>query len=88
MSLPVIIKKTIPITKRMWLPLLNLVGEKNEFRIIVTSPNYMEIKLLWGAVSFEKGEKKEFVLRGTDAYINSVISSLNMQKLDVKKVIR
>lgn len=88
MAVPAIITKTIPILKRMWLPLLNLVGEKNEFRIVVTAPNYVEFRVLWGLISFEKGEKKEFVVRGTAAYVKSIISSFENKKLSVTTEIK
>ncbi len=88
MAVPATITKTIPILKRMWLPLLNLVGEKNEFRILVTAPNYVEFRVLWGLISFEKGEKKEFVVRGTEAYINSIISSFESKKLSITTEIK
>jgi len=84
---PVTIIKSLPILKRMWLPLLNLVGEKNEFRIIVTSPDYVEFRVLWGLISYEKGEKKEFVVRGTEAYVASIISSLESRNLTARNLL-
>ena len=87
MAMPVAISKSLPILKGMWLLLLNLVGKKNECRIIITSPDYVEFRVLWGVISYEKGEKREFVVRGTDAYIKSIISSLGMKNLDVKTIL-
>ena len=87
MAAPVAITKSLPILKRMWLPLLNLVGEKNEFRIIVTSPDYVEFRVLWGVISYEKGEKREFVVRGTGEYVKSIISSLEMRNLNAKNIL-
>ncbi len=76
--------QALPFIKRaVWLPLLNLVGEKNEFRIIITSSDYVEIRVLWGLFSFERGEKREFVVQGTEAYVTSIISSLSSRGLDV-----
>ena len=46
MSVPAIVSKSIPLHKKMWLPFLNMVGEKNEFRIVVTAPNYVHFKAL------------------------------------------
>lgn len=80
------IKKALPLTKRLWIPLLNLVGEKNVFRIIITSPDYVEFRFLWGLISFEKGQKIEFVVTGTESYVTSIISSLSSKGLDVNKV--
>jgi len=87
MSVPTIVTKSLPALKRMWLPLLNLVGEKNEFRIIVTSTDYIEFRVMWGLISYERGEKREFVVRGTDAYVNSIISSLEIKNLNAKSII-
>lgn len=81
------ITKALPWIKRLWLPLLNLVGDKNEFRIIITSPDYVEFRVLWGVISFEKGQKTEFVVRGTESYVTSIISSLSSKGLDVNKAI-
>lgn len=78
----VAITKSLPALTRMWLPLLNLVGERNEFRVVVTSPNYVQFRFLWGLVSYEKGEKKEFVVRGTEAYVMAIISSLERMNLN------
>ena len=88
MAAPTVITKSLPLLKRLWIPFLNLVGKKNEFRIVVTSPDYVEFRVFWGLVSYEKGEKREFVIRGTDAYINSIISSLKLQNLDIEKVFK
>ena len=76
------IMKTLPVSKRILLPLLNLVGEKSEFRIVVTSPSYREFRVLWGLITYEEGEKKEFVIRGTASYINSIVSTLEMNRLN------
>ena len=70
--------------QRLWIPLLNLIGQKNEYRIVITSENYIEIRIMFGLVTFEKGQKSEFVIRGTDAYINAIISSINKRGLQSK----
>lgn len=78
----------IPLIDKIWLPLLNLIGQKNEFRVIVTSPLYVEIKILYGLVTIEQGEKKEFLLRGTDIYINSIVKTISNTGLDVKSFLK
>ena len=83
---PNTITKLLPLLKRMWIPFLNLVGQKSEIRIVITSPDYVEFRFFWGLISFEKGEKTEFVVRGTDAYINSIVSSLELKNLNVQKI--
>lgn len=82
------ITKSLPFLKRLWVPLLNLVGEKNEFRIIITAPDYVEFQAFWGLISYEEGQKAEFVVRGTESYVTSIISSLSSKGLDVHKMIR
>lgn len=67
--------------------LLNVIGEKHEFRIICTSPDYKEVNILWGLYRWEEGEKKEFVIRGTESYIQSITSSLMDEKFDVKYIV-
>lgn len=84
MGLPVSVVQTLPILHRVWLPILNLAGKKCEYRIIITSPDYIEFRVLWGLISFEKGEKREFVVRGTEAYIDSIISSLEARRLNAR----
>lgn len=78
------IKSLLPMLQRLWIPLLNLIGQKNEYRIVITSENYIEIRIMFGLVTFEKGQKSEFVIRGTDAYINAIISSINKRGLQSK----
>lgn len=78
------IKSLLPMFQRLWIPFLNLIGQKNEYRIVITTENYIEIRIMFGFVTFEKGQKSEFVIRGTDAYINAVISSINKRGLQSK----
>ena len=85
MGLPPAIIKSLPMLKIVSLNLINLIGKKNEFRIVISSPNYMEIRFLWGLFTWEKGEKKEFVLRGTDAFIQTIIANLEKKGLNVNK---
>lgn len=80
------VEKLLPFAKRIWLPLLNLLGEKHEFRVIVTSPDYMEIRFMWDIFVFEKGEKREFVLRGTEAYAKAIIGGLLSRRFETKRL--
>ena len=32
-----------------------------------------------GVIHFEKGEKREFVVRGTEAYVSAIVSSLQSE---------
>ncbi len=76
MSLPAKINSSISLRNQIILKILNILGPKNEFRITITSPNYLEIKLFWGVVSYTRGEKIEFILRGTEAYVNKIVQLL------------
>ncbi len=73
--------------KKLWLPALNLIGKKNEFRIIITSKNHMEINILFGLIHFEKGEKKEFLIRGTERYIAALMNDLKLDNINVQKIL-
>ncbi len=81
MSLPASINNSIPLVTQMWLPLLNLFGNKEEVRIIITSPDYVSFRVLWGLISYERGEKYDFRIRGTDAYIAKLVSVLEKRGL-------
>ena len=81
-------KLPLSLFKKIIFSLFNLVGKKNEYRVIVTSPNYVEFRFLWGLISFEKGEKKEFLIQGTETYVNKVIDTLSKKNLDTQKILK
>jgi len=66
---------------------LNLTGTKHKYRIIIASKGYLEINLLWGLVHLEKGEKKEFVIIGTEKYLELVRRWLLKQNISITKII-
>lgn len=82
-SLPTKIFQSLPLATQMLLPVLNLWGERNVFVITVTSPDYVCIKVFWGLISYEKGEKIEFKISGTQAYVNALLSALEKKQLRV-----
>jgi hypothetical protein len=85
MSVPSHITQTLPLFMRVVvLPLLNHIGTRSEFRLIISSPDYVQFEVFWGLVSFEKGEKREFVIKGTQAYVSAIVSSLEKKRLDTK----
>lgn len=77
----------LSVFKRVWFALLNLIGQKNEYRVIVTSKDYMEIEILWGVLRFEKGEKREFVIRGTEAFFKAFLNTVKNKGFDVSREI-
>lgn len=87
MAVPLNITSALPILKRIWLPFLNLIGEKNEVRIILTAPDYVEFRVFWGFISYTKGEKREFIITGTDSYVKKGVSSMSKRNLDVKTIL-
>ena len=64
---------------------LNLIGKKNTYQIIVTGKDYSRLEIFWGLICYEKGEKREILITGTDKYINNIIAKLERQKFKVNK---
>ena len=88
MNAPVVVAsatKGLSFAKKMMLPLLNAVGKKHEFRITVTSPDYKRVSILWGLIEIEEGEKREFIIRGTEAYVREVAGILVSNGFNVDK---
>ena len=69
-------KLPIPWYKVFWAKLFNMVGEKHLFRIVATSSDYMELRLFFGLVEFEKGQKYEFIIRGTEKFAEIISNQL------------
>lgn len=82
-DLPTKILQSLPFATQVLLPVLNLWGERSVFVITVTSPDYVCIKVLWELISYEKGEKIEFKISGTQAYVNALLSALEKKQLRV-----
>lgn len=87
MSAPNVVTKSLSLLERMLIPFLNIFGKKNQFKIVITSPDYVKFRVLWGLISYEKGEKREFVISGTEAYTKAIVSSLISRNLNVEKLL-
>lgn len=56
--------------------LSDVVSKRQRLRLIVTSPDYCELRLFWGALTFEKGSKREFLIEGGPGLCDAVMRSL------------
>ncbi|PKN28133.1 MAG: hypothetical protein CVU65_00195 [Deltaproteobacteria bacterium HGW-Deltaproteobacteria-22] len=54
----------------------DLLQAKQRHRIVVTTPDYYQIEILWGLFSLEKGEKREFLIEGGPEFCAAVLQSL------------
>ena len=79
--MPENLKNLIPFVLKGSLLFLNIWGEKNTVIITITSHNYLEFRFLWGVIVIRKGERREFRVRGTKAYVNAIVSSLSQRGL-------
>lgn len=68
--------------------LLNLIGKKNTYRITVTGKDYSKLVLFWGMVLYEKGEKREIEVTGTEKYFNNYVKNLEKNQFRVTKVLK
>jgi hypothetical protein len=68
--------------------LIDLVTARQRIRIVVTSDGYCEVRLLWGAVEFSKGFKREFLIEGGPGFCERALLSLERSKSTVQVVSR
>ncbi len=54
----------------------DLLHEKQRHRVVITSPDYSQIEILWGLFRMEKGEKREFIIEGGPEFCEAVLQSL------------
>ena len=80
MSKPVVIRSVLRLPIRWYYkllaPIINLIGQRKTFRIIATSPDYVGISVLFGLFKYEKGQRYEFVIRGTEKFAEIVTAAL------------
>ena len=88
MNIPLKVMQSFPLIIRCKLPLIKMFDalmrrEKNEFRIIVTSPDYQ--RLGFGSfIIWEKGEKTEVILQASEPFQDAFINGLLESKLKIK----
>jgi len=66
--------------------LLNLIGKKNTYRITVTGRDYSKLVLFWGMVLYEKGEKREIEVTGTEKYFNNYVKNLEKNQFKITRI--
>lgn len=49
------------------------------FTVEWTAPNYLEVEVLWGAITLRRGERRSFVIEGKPEYCQAVIAALSAQ---------
>ncbi len=67
---------------------LNLIGKKNTYQIIITGKDYSKLTILFGLITYEKGDKRMIEITGTEKYLDNIISKLDKQNFKVRKVIK
>jgi hypothetical protein len=67
---------------------LNLIGKKNTYQIIVTGKDYSKLTILFGLITYEKGDKRMIEITGTEKYLDNIITKLDKQNFKVRSVIK
>jgi len=67
---------------------LNFFGKKNTYQIIITGKDYSKLTILFGLITYEKGDKRMIEITGTEKYLDNIISKLDKQNFKVRKVIK
>ena len=57
--------------------LLDIFRKDEVINIVWTSPDHSEISVFWGAFKYEKGEKKQFTIKGKPGFVQAVLKDLN-----------
>lgn len=66
--------------------ILDIFKSRQRIRLIVTSEEYLELRILWGLVDFTKGLKREFLIEGGPGLCDAAMRSLEGSKRVVKVV--
>lgn len=68
--------------------LIDIFASRQRLRLIVTSDDYYEVRLIWGLVEFTKGSKHEFLIEGGPGFCEAALHSLEGSKRTVKVISR
>jgi hypothetical protein len=68
--------------------LLDIFKERQRIRLIVTSPDYCELRICWGLVEFTKGSKREFLIEGGPGLCEAAVRFLEGSKRTVNIISR
>lgn len=66
--------------------LLDIFEKRQRIRLIVTSDDYVEVRVLWGLVEFTKGSKREFLIEGGPNLCEATMKSLGGSKRTLKVI--
>jgi hypothetical protein len=67
---------------------LDVFRTRQRIRLVVTSDNHCELRILWGAIDFSKGSKREFLIEGGPGLCDAAMRSLEGSKRTVTLVSR
>ena len=68
--------------------LVDIFEKRQRVRLIVTSDDYVEVKLFWGEFEFTKGSKREFLIEGGPNLCEATMKSLGGSKRTLNVVSR
>ncbi len=67
---------------------LNFIGKKNTYQIFITGKDYSKLTILFGLITYEKGDKRMIEITGTEKYLDNIITKLDKQNFKVRNVIK
>lgn len=68
--------------------LVDIFEKRQRIRLIVTSDDYLELRICWGLVEFTKGSKREFLIEGGPGLCDAALKSLEGSRRTVNIVSR
>ncbi len=68
--------------------LIDVFASRQRVRLIITSDDYCEIRVLWGAFEFARGSKREFLIEGGPGFCEATLKAMEGSKRTVKVVER
>jgi hypothetical protein len=68
--------------------LVDIFEKRQRIRLIVTSDDYMELRICWGLIEFTKGSKREFLIEGGPGLCDAALRSLEGSKRTVNIISR
>jgi hypothetical protein len=57
--------------------ILDIFRKDEVIDIVWTSPDHNSFTILWGAFKYEKGERKQFTIKGKPGFVQAVLKDLN-----------
>jgi hypothetical protein len=68
--------------------LVDIFEKRQRIRLIVTSDDYLELRICWGLVEFTKGSKREFLIEGGPGLCDAAMKTLEGSRRTVNIVSR